>query len=161
LSDKLVPGVSPASAHLRRISVRELPKLAQALGVAAGELLGEAPQARRLALAHRLVAGAGNEVAATHRRALQPLEVEDVLVLRAAPTAAAPSPAGGRLIDYARQTFTERPRTRAEAQRQGRRLTERVREGCQPVHQLAAELVRTSDLPDSTAGATGSPPASV
>ncbi|MGY1838421.1 MULTISPECIES: helix-turn-helix domain-containing protein [unclassified Modestobacter] len=121
--------ISKIERGKRRISVRELPKLAHALGVAAGELLGEASGPRRLALAHRLTAGAGDDVAATHRRALQLLEVEDVLALRAAPSIAAASLAGGQLIDYARQSFTERPRTRAEAQRQGRRLAERVREG--------------------------------
>jgi Zn-dependent peptidase ImmA (M78 family) len=113
--------------------------------VAASELLGNAPE-RRLSLAHRLVAGADDEVAATHRRALQLLEVEDVLALRAAPPAAAPSPVGGRLLDYARETFTDRPRTRAEAQRQGRRLAERVREelslGAHEIGDLAGLIER-------------------
>jgi Zn-dependent peptidase ImmA (M78 family)/transcriptional regulator with XRE-family HTH domain len=118
--------ISKVESGRRRVSVRELPKFARALGVAMGDLLGE-PSRPRLAMAHRLAAGVDEAPAATRRRALQLLEVEDLLSQRAAAPTAAPSEAGSRVLDYASAQLADRPRNKAEAQRQGRRLAECVR----------------------------------
>jgi Zn-dependent peptidase ImmA (M78 family)/DNA-binding XRE family transcriptional regulator len=112
----------------RRVNVRELPRLARALGVTLGYLLGE-PARPRLAMAHRLAANA--EAGAERpgrRRALELLEAEDALSRRAQPLPALASPAGQRVRDFARGDLTEHPRNKNEANRQGRLLAEKVRE---------------------------------
>lgn len=118
--------VSKVEKGVRRVSARELPKFARALGVSMGELLGE-PIRPRMAMAHRLAAGVEEEPAASRRRALQLLEVEDLLSRRTAVPAAVPGVAGARVLDFARTDFVDHPRTKAEARRQGRRLAERLR----------------------------------
>ncbi|MFI6347151.1 helix-turn-helix domain-containing protein [Streptomyces sp. NPDC050560] len=112
----------------RRISVRELPKFAEALGVTVDHLLGR-PSRPTLAMAHRLAGGAGDgEQDNARRRALQLMEVEDVLAQRATPPPAAPTAAGQRVFDHARGEMSRRPRNRAEAERQGRHLARRARQ---------------------------------
>jgi Zn-dependent peptidase ImmA (M78 family)/transcriptional regulator with XRE-family HTH domain len=113
----------------RRVNVRELPLLAEALGVSIGHLLGRRSRPR-LAMANRLVTGeAGIQAGgpATRQRALQLLEVEDLLsrVAEAAPIAV--SPEGAQVRAYATTRFAARPRNRAEAQRQGLAVAQEVR----------------------------------
>ena len=63
----------------RKISVRELPKFAEALGVTVAHLLGQPPRPT-LAMAHRLTGDTGpDENSNTECRALQLLEVKDIL----------------------------------------------------------------------------------
>lgn len=118
--------VSKVENGVRRVRAGELPRFARALGVAMGELVGE-PTPSRMAMAHRLATGAQEDSAATQQRALQLIEVEEVLARRTAVPAAAPSVAGMRVLEYARATFADRPRNKAEARRQGRRLAEQLR----------------------------------
>lgn len=111
----------------RRVSVRELPAIAEALGVTVGYLLGQ-PGRPRLAMAHRLAAGQGAESAQRARqRALQLLEAEDVLSRRMPPPPAMTSPAGSEARAFARAELAVKPRNKQEAQRQGRHLAERLR----------------------------------
>ncbi|WP_327074089.1 XRE family transcriptional regulator [Kitasatospora purpeofusca] len=111
----------------RKVSSRELPKFAEALGVSIAHLLG-APFRPTLAMAHRLAAEAGpGEDNKAKRRALQLLEVEDALVQRATPWPVRVTDAGGRVRAYARSEFAASPRTKAEAQRQGKRLAQHLR----------------------------------
>ncbi|MCW1100098.1 XRE family transcriptional regulator [Streptomyces sp. RS2] len=111
----------------RKISVRELPKFAQALGVTVAHLLGQ-PSRPTLAMAHRL-AGDGGPGSDNHakRRALELLEVEDVLAQRAQTRSSVATATGRRVLEFARNGLTG-PRNRAEAQRQGRRLAECARQ---------------------------------
>lgn len=118
--------ISKIEGGVRRVNVRELPQLARALGVAIGELLGE-PARPRMAMAHRLAAGVAEAPAATRRRALQLIEVEDLLSRRTQVPSPSASAAGTRVTEFARATFNRRPRNKAEARRQGRELAVRVR----------------------------------
>ncbi|MEV6792402.1 XRE family transcriptional regulator [Streptomyces sp. NPDC051320] len=113
----------------RKVSVRELPKFAEALGVTVAHLLGK-PSRSALAMAHRLAGDTGpDENCNAKRRALELLEVEDVLVQRAAPPPSSPTLAGRQVLDYARGELSGRPRNKQEAERQGRRLAEHTRRG--------------------------------
>ncbi|MFF7594566.1 helix-turn-helix domain-containing protein [Streptomyces sp. NPDC007896] len=111
----------------RKIGVRELPKFAEVLGVSVAHLLGQ-PSRPTLAMAHRLAGDtSSDEDSNAKRRALQLLEVEDVLTQRAAPPPALPTAAGQQVFDYARKELSQRPRNKAEAERQGRHLAEQMR----------------------------------
>ncbi|GHI23299.1 helix-turn-helix domain-containing protein [Streptomyces hydrogenans] len=111
----------------RKVSVRELPRFAEALGVTVAYLLGQASRPT-LAMAHRLAGNTGaHEDSSAKRRALELLEVEDILAQRAKPWPASASPLGQQVLAFARSEMGERPRNRSEAQRQGKRLAERTR----------------------------------
>ncbi|GGN92044.1 hypothetical protein GCM10011579_089400 [Streptomyces albiflavescens] len=111
----------------RKIGVRELPKFAEVLGVSVAHLLGQ-PSRPTLAMAHRLAGDTSpDEDSNAKRRALQLLEVEDVLTQRAAPPPALPTAAGQQVFDYARKELSQRPRNKAEAERQGKHLAEQMR----------------------------------
>ncbi|MHB9864399.1 helix-turn-helix domain-containing protein [Streptomyces sp. YIM S03343] len=112
----------------RKISVRELPMFAEVLGVTVAHLLGM-PSRPTLAMAHRLAGETGPEEDGgdAKRRAVQLLEVEDILAQRATPPSAVPTAAGQQVFDYARKELAQRPRNRAEAERQGRQLAGHTR----------------------------------
>lgn len=125
----------------RKVSVRELPKFAEALGVSIAYLLGQAPRPT-LAMAHRLAGDTGpGEDSSAKRRALELLEVEDILAQRARPWPASASPAGKQVLAFARNEMSGRPRNKSEAQRQGKRLAERTRSA------LGLGLHELGDLP--------------
>lgn len=140
--------ISKIESGVRKVSVRELPALANALGVTVGYLLGQ-PASARLAMAHRLTQAVAEPAKrqAARARALQLLEVEDALARRAGVPPQVTEPAGARLCEYARSTFTTRPRNRDEAQLQGRRLAEAVRAelglGHHEIGDLAGLIERT------------------
>ncbi|MBY8876374.1 helix-turn-helix domain-containing protein [Actinacidiphila acidipaludis] len=119
--------ISKIERGRRKVSARELPKFAEALGVTVAHLLGQTSRPT-LAMAHRLAGDTrSREDGNARRRALQLLEVEDVLAQRAAPVPAVPTASGQQVFDYARDELSQRPRNQAEAVRQGRRLAERTR----------------------------------
>ncbi len=115
----------------RRVSPRELPLLARALGVSITSLLGafEAPRpALALALAHRVAAGADtNATSGARARAIELLEAEDRLAERVDLPARTLSPAGAAIAQLVSTEYARLPRTSSEAQRQGRALAEEVR----------------------------------
>lgn len=123
----------------RRLAPRELPAFAQALGVTIRYLLGT-DDSPRMALAHRLsqapgAAGAtdaerdaGTTLPATQRRALELLNVEEVLARQVDLPQPRLSAAGAQVRAFAAADLARRPRNKAEAQRQGRRLAEQVRD---------------------------------
>ncbi|MGW1070958.1 helix-turn-helix domain-containing protein [Streptomyces aureus] len=119
--------VSKIENGRRKVSVRELPKFASALGVTIAHLLGQ-PARPTLAMAHRLAKDttpdADNDA---KRRALELLEVEDILSQRFQPRPSSSTAAGTAVLDFARKELLQRPRTRSEAERQGRHLAEQVR----------------------------------
>lgn len=120
--------ISKVESGRRKVGVRELPAFAEALGVTIAHLLGQVSRPT-LAMAHRLAGNAGpGAESGTQRRALELLEVEDILAQRAKPWPSAASPAGRQVLAFVRREMPERPRNKAEAQRQGRRLAERVRD---------------------------------
>ncbi|WP_458246909.1 helix-turn-helix domain-containing protein [Streptomyces sp. MAI_2237] len=124
----------------RKVSVRELPKFAQALGVTVAHLLGQ-PSRPTLAMAHRLAADCdpdGDNNA--KRRALELLEVEDVLAQRVQTRSSVVTAAGQRVLEFARNRLPA-PRNHAEAQRQGRRLAEFARQ------ELGLGCYELGDLP--------------
>ncbi len=111
----------------RRVSIRELPVLAGALGVSAAELLGQRMRPS-LAMANRLVAGLDSAaIPATRQRALQLLEAEDLLRRETEVRPLSMSAPGLRVRDFARSKLAARPRNKVEAQRQGRLLADEVR----------------------------------
>lgn len=124
----------------RRLAPRELPAFAQALGVTIRYLLG-ADDSPRMALAHRLSqsgevdstgesadAPAGAGVPATQRRALELLNVEEVLARQVDLPQPRLSAAGAQVRAFAAADLARRPRNKSEAQRQGRRLADQVRD---------------------------------
>ncbi len=113
----------------RRVSPRELPALARALSVPMASLLGT-PDASRpaLALAHRVAAGADpGATSGARARAVQLLEAEDRLARHAELPGKTLSPAGAAIAQLAATDYTATPRTKPEAQRQGKALAEEVR----------------------------------
>ena len=139
-ADKL----SKIESGKRRVSPRELPALARALGVSMASLLGTAATSRSaLALAHRVGATAGNgATSGTRERAMALLEAEDRLARRAALPARQLSPAGAAIAQLVSTQYGTTPRTQAEARRQGRALAEEVRRvlelGSAPTEDLPA-----------------------
>lgn len=118
--------VSKIEADTRRISVKEMPKLAEALRVTPQWLMGMQPSAP-LALAHRLHGAA--DVARAQARAADVLRVEDALAKHDLVQPLTATAVGQDVIDQIRAEFPRAPRSRAEAQRQGRRMAEIVRTG--------------------------------
>lgn len=118
--------ISKIEADARRVSARELPLLAEALRVTPQWLMGVRTEPA-MALAHRLNGAA--DTAAAQSRAAGILRVEALLTERWNLSPLTPSAAGKRIMDEIRATFADPPRTRAEAQRQGRRMAEMVRAG--------------------------------
>lgn len=117
--------ISKIESETRKITPQEMPKLARALRVTPQWLLGmkSAPQ---LALAHRL---AGGGVGQAQARASEVLNVEALLEGNGGVAAPAASAAGHEVLKQLRSEIRAAPRTRAEAQRQGRQMAELVREG--------------------------------
>jgi Zn-dependent peptidase ImmA (M78 family)/transcriptional regulator with XRE-family HTH domain len=133
--------ISKVENGRRRVSVRELPRFAQALGVTVAHLLGQ-PSRPTLAMAHRLAGDSGpGEDNNAKRRALELLEVEDILAQRVQTWPSAATSAGRRVLELARSELSERPRTRLEAERQGKRLAEQAR------HELDLGSYELGDLP--------------
>lgn len=119
--------ISKIEHGLRRISARELPKFADALGVSIGFLLGR-PAQPRMALAQRLAAGAAPDaVAATRQRAVELLAAEDVLTQRTDLRPAGGGAVTAAIAAFSRTDLARNPRNAHEAQRQGRRMAEQVR----------------------------------
>ncbi|GHF42773.1 hypothetical protein GCM10018790_20780 [Kitasatospora xanthocidica] len=120
--------VSKIETGKRKVHVRELPRFAEALGVTVGYLLGQVCRPT-LAMAHRLAGNVGpDEDSNAKRRALELLEVEDILAQRAEWVPAAGSRPGKDVLRFAREEIRTPPRNRDEAQRQGKRLAEYTRE---------------------------------
>lgn len=117
--------ISKIESETRKISAREMPKLARALRVTPQWLLGM-KTAPELALAHRLAGGGTGRAQA---RAFEVLNVEDLLERNGEVAAPATSPAGHQVLAQIRAEMQDPPRTRAEAQRQGRQMAEAVRAG--------------------------------
>lgn len=119
--------ISKIESGRRRLDISELPRVAAALGVPVRSLLGQ-PDRPALAIAGRLAAEAGPDaVLSVRRRARQLLEIEDLLTQVTGMPPARPSPQGHRVVEQARASFRARPRSRAEAKRQGRELAELTR----------------------------------
>lgn len=127
----------------RRVSPRELPVLARALGVSVASLLGTADASRpALALAHRVAAGFDDGATSGARaRAVELLQAEDRLSLRTDLPVRRRSPAGAAVAQLVGQQYGANPRTRAEAARQGRALAEEVR------RHLELGVAEIGDLP--------------
>lgn len=141
--------ISKIERGQRRLAPRELPAFASALGVTIRYLLGSS-DSPRMALAHRLSqgdvasSGSSTELPATQRRALALLNVEEVLAGQVdlpQPRLSAP---GAQVRQFAATELGRRPRNKAEAQRQGRRLAEEVRAaldlGSAEIRDLAAVI---------------------
>jgi len=119
--------ISKIESGRRRLDVGELPKMAAALGLTVRDLVGK-PERRGLAVAARLVTGAGTDASrAMRRRARQLVELDDLLMRVTGMPAAKPSPAGAAVLEQARARFAAVPRTKAVAQAQGRQLAELAR----------------------------------
>jgi Zn-dependent peptidase ImmA (M78 family)/transcriptional regulator with XRE-family HTH domain len=113
----------------RRVSPRELPALARALNVPMATLVGTVDSGRlTLALAHRIAVGAGLDATSnTRARAAAILEAEDRLSRHAVLPVKTLSPAGAAVAQLARTDYAAAPRTKPEAQRQGKSLAQEVR----------------------------------
>lgn len=119
--------ISKIESGRRRLDISELPRVAAALGVSVRSLLGQADRPA-LAIAARLAADAGaGAVRAVRMRARQLFEIDDLLTQVTGMPSARPSPQGLRVVEQARGGFGARPRSKAEAQRQGRELAELTR----------------------------------
>lgn len=119
--------ISKIESGRRRLDISELPRVAAALGVTVRSLLGQADRPA-LAVAARLAGDAGTDaVRAVRRRARQLFEIDDLLTQVTGMPPAQASPQGLRLVEQARERFGARPRSKAEAQRQGRDLAELTR----------------------------------
>ena len=119
--------ISKIESGRRRLDISELPRVAAALGVSVRSLLGQADRPT-LAIAARLAADAGADAVRTvRRRARQLFEIDDLLTQVTGMPPAHPSPEGLRVVEQARGSFGARPRSKAEAQRQGRELAELTR----------------------------------
>lgn len=116
--------ISKIESGRRRLDISELPRVAAALGVTVRSLLGQADRPA-LAIATRLAADAGAD--AVRRRARQLFEIDDLLTQVTGMPPARSSPQGLQVVEQARHSFGARPRTKAEAQRQGRELAELTR----------------------------------
>lgn len=117
--------VSKIESDRRRISVREMPKLAQVLRVTPQWILGTAIEPS-FTFAHRLSGSA--ETAHAQTRAAAVLKVASLLEGRGLVEAPQASPAGAAAMSAIRERFSAPPRTREEAQRQGRQMAAIVRE---------------------------------
>ncbi|MDU0314088.1 XRE family transcriptional regulator [Phycicoccus sp. M110.8] len=135
--------LSKIESGKRRVSPRELPALARALGVSMPWLLGTADASRSaLALAHRVAAGEGERATSAARtRAVAILEAEDRLSRNTDLPGRYLSPAGAAISQLVAQEYQRTPRTRAEAGRQGRSLAEDVR------RRLELGVAEVGDLP--------------
>lgn len=126
--------ISKVERGRRRVSTPELPAFATALGVTVKFLLG-GDEPPRVALAHRLTqlpARGARELSptappATQRRALELLRVETALLRHTELPPPRLSVQGAQVRRFVAECMTRRPRTKAEAQRQGRGLAEEVR----------------------------------
>lgn len=119
--------ISKIESGRRRLDVGELPGIAAALGVTVRYLLGQSERPG-LAMAGRLAVGAGPEPArAARRRARQLLELDDLLAQVTGMPPARLSSSGAVVVAQARRGFTQVPRSRSEAQNQGRELAELTR----------------------------------
>lgn len=120
--------LSKIESGRRRVAPAEMPALASALGVPVAYLRGEdAREPRALALAHRVMNGADTEGSRARARAVQLLEVQARLERRAELPPLQVSPGGAMVQQIVQTRIQPTPRTRAEAQRQGRQLAEDVR----------------------------------
>ncbi|MGH3929066.1 MAG: helix-turn-helix domain-containing protein [Pseudonocardiaceae bacterium] len=119
--------ISKVETGKRRLDVGELPGIAAALGVTVRYLLGQ-PERPSLAMASRLTVGAEPEpTRGARRRARQLLELDDLLAQMTGMPPARLSNAGAVVAEQARRDFTQVPRSRSEAQNQGRDLAELTR----------------------------------
>lgn len=119
--------ISKIESGRRRLDVGELPRVAAALGVTVRHLLGQAERPA-LAAAARLAAGAPSEaLRPARRRARQLLEIEDLLTQVTGLPPASASTSGASVAGQSRARFSDLPRSRAAAQRQGRELAELTR----------------------------------
>lgn len=127
----------------RRVSPRELPALARALNVPMATLVGVSDSDRpALALAHRVAAGADlSTTSSTRSRAAEILQAEDRLSRNASLAPKTLSPAGAAAKQLAATEYSSTPRTKPEAQRQGKMLAQELR---RLLELGAAEI---SDLP--------------
>jgi Zn-dependent peptidase ImmA (M78 family) len=117
-----------------------MPKLAQALLVTTPQWLLGLKATPTFSLAYRLNGAA--ESAGAQVRAASVLNVEDLLADQGLVDAPVPTAAGQAVMEQIRTGFPAPPRSRQEAQRQGRRMAELVRE---TLNLGNAEL---GDLPD-------------
>ena len=117
--------ISKIETDHRRISVNELPRLAQALRVTPAWILGM-QVVPTFAFAHRLSGASDSALAQT--RAADVLNVEELLATHGLVEAPQSSPAGLAAMNLIREEFTAAPRTREEAQRQGRVMAQIVRD---------------------------------
>ena len=144
--------ISKIEAGKRRLAPRELPSFATALGVTIRYLLGahESPQ---MALAHRLSQSAdeastpgSGDLPGTQRLALELLKVESLLASQTELAAPRWSVHAEQVRRFAQTHLASRPRNKAEAQRQGRRLAEEVRSaldlGSAEIRDLASLIER-------------------
>lgn len=119
--------ISKIESGRRRLDISELPRVAAALGLTVRSLVGQAERPA-LAMAGRLAADAGPEaVRSARRRARQLFEIDDLLTQVTGMPSARSSIQGLRVVEQARASFPARPRSKAEAQRQGRELAELTR----------------------------------
>lgn len=119
--------ISKIESGRRRLDISELPRVANALGVTVRSLIGQAERPA-LAVASRLAPDAGSEaVRSVRRRARQLLEIDDLLTQVTGMPSARPSSQGLRIAELAQARFNTRPRSKTEAQRQGRELAELTR----------------------------------
>ena len=119
--------ISKIESGRRRLDVSELPRVAAALGVTVRSLVGQAERPA-LAIASRLTADAGPDaMRSVRRRARQLLEIDDLLTQVIGMTPARSSTRGLRVVEQARANFAARPRSKAQAQQQGRELAELTR----------------------------------
>jgi Zn-dependent peptidase ImmA (M78 family)/transcriptional regulator with XRE-family HTH domain len=119
--------ISKIESGRRRLDISELPRVAAALGVTVRSLIGQVERPA-LAVAGRLAADAGPDaMRSVRRRARQLFEIDDLLTQVTGMPPARPSPQGLRVVEQARASFPTRPRSKAQAQRQGRELAELTR----------------------------------
>jgi Zn-dependent peptidase ImmA (M78 family)/transcriptional regulator with XRE-family HTH domain len=119
--------ISKIESGRRRLDISELPRVAAALGVTVRSLIGQAERPA-LTIAGRLAADAGPDaMRSVRRRARQLFEIDDLLTQVTGMPPARPSPQGLRVVEQARATFPTRPRSKANAQRQGRELADLTR----------------------------------
>ncbi len=128
----------------RRVTPREVPIFARALGVSVAQLLG-APSASRAGLFAFRADGADVHQSAARARVQTLWEIEDRLAQRGAVTPAVPHSAVRGLTGLVERRFT-RPETAGQARRQGRQLAEEARRlldlGSGPLGDLASLMER-------------------
>lgn len=119
--------ISKIESGRRRLDIGELPRVADALGVTVGHLLGM-PERPALAVAARLAASApADALRPATERARRLLEIGDMLTEVTGMPAAQASDAGARVTTQARSAFSRPPSSKADAQREGRELAELAR----------------------------------